>query len=376
MIPQHKPTFEEEERGALIEYITTGDPYYTEFHKTKQLERMIADYTKSKHCIMMPNGTLSLSCALIALGVKAGDEVICPALTMAATATAIMLIGAKPVFVETCRGGLDTNGRPKQLTIDIQDLQNKTTPKTKAVIFVSLNNHCTTLEEVVLFCFSNNIPLLEDSAQSLGCWYKGKHVGTYGAIGSFSFSTPKIISMGQGGCLITDDDELDRQIRLIKNFGRSESGTTDCYETFGVNLKITDLQAVIGIEQFKKLPQRIERMKEIYERYSRNLSDFIIPKPYDCYIPWFVCIYINDPISLSLRLKELGIGTRLFYPVLPGQGAFSRLSKEKFEGSEIVSRRGLWLPSSITLTNREIDHICNVLKTEIKTKQTNNVENI
>jgi perosamine synthetase len=352
-IPQHKPTFESEERQALIEYISTDNPFYTEFKKTKQLEEMIANYTKSKHCIMMPNGTLSLSCALIALGVKAGDEVICPVLTMAASATSIQLIGAKPVFCKT-----------KQLTLDINDVKSKITNKTKAIMFVSLNNHCSSLEEIVLFCQESGIPLLEDSAQSLGCWYNEKHVGTFGKIGSFSFSTPKIISTGQGGALITDDDDLAKQIRLIKNFGRSISGTTDCYETFGVNLKITDFQAVVGIEQMKKLDNRINKMTHIYETYRTYLGEYMIDKPYDGYIPWFVCIYVDDPISLSKELKDLGIGARLFYPVLTTQGAFS--SDVKCEESEKISTRGLWLPSYITLIDSEIDYVCKTILSCLK----------
>lgn len=346
-IPQHEPTFEIEEREALIEYISTDNPFYTEFRKTKQLEEMIADYTKSKHCIMMPNGTLSLSCALIAMGVKAGDEVICPVLTMAASATSIQLIGAIPIFCKT-----------KQLTLDIDDVKSKITDKTKAIMFVSLNNHCTSLEEIVLFCQERGIPLLEDSAQSLGCWYKGKHVGTYGKIGSFSFSTPKIISTGQGGALVTDDDELADKIRLIKNFGRSVSGTTDCYETFGVNFKITDFQAVVGIEQMKKLEKRISRMKQIYHHYRQHLGKFMLDKPYEGYIPWFICIYVDDPVNLSHQLKERGIGSRLFYPVLTTQGAFKDDNFVCAESSNI-SERGLWLPSYITITDDEIDYVCN-----------------
>lgn len=352
MIPQHKPTFDNEERQALIEYLQQEpEPYYTEFKKTKQLEEMIASYTKSRYCIMMPNGTLSLSCALLAFGVKPGDEVICPALTMAATATSVQLIGATPVFCDI-----------KGLTMDPEDLERKITDKTKAVIYVSLNNHYDNIVEIKNICNRYSIDLLEDAAQSLGCWNSENHVGTHGRIGSFSFSTPKIISTGQGGALITDDSELNHKIRLIKNFGRPSSGTSDHYITFGVNLKITDLQAVIGIEQMKKLPQRVERMKHIHARYYSHLKDIMMEKPYDGYIPWFVCIYVDNRQMLIDHLKENGIQTRCIYPVLPNQPAFDDLSNERFPEATVRSLTGLWLPSFITITDEQIDFICNTIK--------------
>ena len=158
----------------------------------------------------------------------------------------VKMFGAKPIFVD-----VDKN----TLCLDLKSVESAITSKTKAIIFVSANGRYP-LEKIDKFtslCNQNNIHLIEDAAQSLGSYYPdGTHIGRKGKVGSFSFSTPKIISTGQGGALITDDDEVAFKIRLLKDFGRSRGGT-DIHDTIGFNSKFTELQAVIGIEQMKKV---------------------------------------------------------------------------------------------------------------------------
>ncbi len=307
LILQTRPNFDIKEADAVYEYMK-GDNFYTEFKYTTELENIIAKYIGSKYCIMVNNGTVSLILALMALGISQGDEVIVPNYTMIASINAIKILGAIPIITDVDN---------KTFTLSTEIIKNYVTDKTKAVMHVSLNNRTKNLEEIVNFCKEKNIYMIEDAAQSLGCFINGKHIGTFGIIGSFSLSTPKIISTGQGGFLVTDDYELYKKMSMIKNFGRKEGGI-DNFEVFGINLKFTDIQAIIGIEQMKKLDFRIKRMREIFDLYYNQLKGIvkIIPPQNDEWIPWFIEIIIEDREKLIDFLKHHNIQTRKTYPVI------------------------------------------------------------
>ena len=261
-INQMEPSFDEKEQNALAEYMGSGG-WVTEFQKTRQFENMIKEYTGSKYCWVTANGTVSLSIALMACGIGVGDEVICPDYTMIATPNSAELIGAKAVFVDVER---DT------LCMDFEKMKSAVTPQTKAVMLVSINGrYPSKYEEIAAYCQERHLSLIEDAAQSLGSFYKGMHIGRLGKIGSFSFSMPKIITTGQGGALITDDDELNDKIKKLRDFGR-EKGGIDHYLIKGWNFKFTDIQAVIGIEQMKKIPARVKRKKEMGMLYDSLLA--------------------------------------------------------------------------------------------------------
>ena len=215
-IPQMQPWFDEQEKKALSDYLDAGG-WMTEFTETKNFAAAIASYTGSKYGSVLANGTLTMTAALIALGLtKKVDEVIVPAYTMIATPNAVVLAGATPVFCDVERN---------TMCMDMESMKKAITSKTKAILLVSINGrYPNKLEAILDFCKQKNIFVIEDAAQSLGSFYKGRHVGTYGLIGSFSFSMPKIITTGQGGALVSDDEELMRKIELVKNFGRKEAG--------------------------------------------------------------------------------------------------------------------------------------------------------
>lgn len=354
-INQMEPSFDECERIALNEYMLQGG-WVTEFRKTREFENEIAKYTGALFCSVVSNGTVALSIALMACGVTAGDEVIVPDYTMVATPNAAELIGAKAVFV-------DINAQ--DLCMDFEMMKSAVTSKTKAVILVSINGrYPANIEKIVEFCKKRNIYLIEDAAQSLGSFWNGKHVGRYGDIGSFSFSAPKIITTGQGGALITDNEELFNQIVKIRDFGR-ECGGSDHYLTKGWNFKFTDIQAVIGLEQMKKLPDRVRRKKEMGKLYQEALADIsgveLIYTDLNQTAPWFFDILCENRQGLIEHLKENNIGTRPFYPALHKEPAYN-YHNLSFPVAEDVANRGLWLPSSITLTNEEIIYICNCIK--------------
>ena len=350
-INQMEPNFDHRETEALCKYMEDGG-WVTEFKKTREFEQMIVDYTGAKYCSVVSNGTVSLSIALMACGVTVGDEVLVPDYTMVATPNSAELIGAKAVFVDIDKDTLCMNY--EQMTAAVTD-------RTKAVILVSINGRSPdNIEDYVKFCTDHNIFLIEDAAQSLGSYNRDKHLGRYGVIGSFSFSAPKIITTGQGGALITDDENLYNKIKKIRDFGR-EAGGSDHYLEKGWNFKFTDIQAVIGIEQMKKLPERVLRKKEMGRLYEENLKGVhgveLIHTNYTEVAPWFFDILCDKRDELKCFLKDHGIGTREFYPALHKEPAYG-YEELSFPNAEEVAQRGLWLPSSVNLSDEQILYIC------------------
>lgn len=348
-IHQMEPWIGEEEKQAMSEYLDSG-AWLTEFKKSREFEEMICQYTGSKYCSMMPNGTLSLIVALVACGIQRGDDVLVPDYTMVATPNSVVLAGARPVFVDV---------EEDSLCIDFDDLKHRITRKTRALMLVSINGRVPNkMKEILDFCAKKNVIVIEDAAQSLGSFYDTRHLGTFGAIGSFSFSVPKVITTGQGGALITDDKDLYERIKKIRDFGRPTGGS-DHYLTMGWNMKFTDLQAVIGIEQMKKLPWRVERKKKIYKLYKKNLSHiksivFVPTCPETS--PWSIDVIVDNRKELITYLSENNIGSRPFYPPLHSEPVYG--FSDSFPVTEKIARKGLWLPSSSKLSDDEINEIC------------------
>ena len=352
-IVQSRPCFNEEEPNACVSYFQTGDPFLTEFKQTESLENAIRTLTGSTHCFMTPSGTSALITALLACNVGPGDEVLVPDYTMVATANSIRLLGAKPIFVDV---------HPNSYTLHVDDVIKHLTPSTKAVIHVTLNNRSIGLTELASLCKQKNLYLIEDAAQSLGCLIDGKHYGTIGDIGCFSFSTPKIITTGQGGCLITNNTTLATKILTLKNFGRKMGGV-EVYDSFGVNFKFTDLQAVVGLAQMKKLPQRVRRMREMFDMYYQGLSAcravVIRPAPNDEWIPWFIEVETERRDDLAAFLSKHSVQTRITYPSIHSLPVYGEPGS--FPNSDHISKHGLFLPTHFLLTNEQILYICDLI---------------
>jgi perosamine synthetase len=356
LIAQMEPWFDEHEASAVYEYMKGGG-WVTEFRKTREFEQMIAEFTGAQHCSVVCNGTVSLLLALVACGVGPGDEVIVPDYTMVATPNAVRLAGAEVIFADIS---------PDSLCLDFDAMKGAVSPRTKAIMLVTVNGrYPNNLEDYIDFCRKKGIRVIEDAAQSLGSFKSGRHLGTFGDIGSFSFSAPKIITTGQGGALVTNDATLIQRVRLLRDFGRS-SGGSDHYLTMGWNFKFTDIQAVIGIEQMKKLPWRLARKKELYALYRFHLEGtpgiFLIPTALDDTAPWFFDILVSDGLREPLvrHLGDGGIGTRPFYPALHSEPVYA-LAKE-FPVADRIARQGLWLPSSSWLTDETVETVCDEIK--------------
>ena len=354
-IPQMEPWFGAEEKDALNQYMDEGG-WLTEFKRTTEFENRIAGYTGAKHAVVVNNGTVSLTLMALAAGIKAGDEVIVPNYTMIATPNAVKMFGAVPVFADVEK---DT------LCLDLTCMREAITPKTKAVFFVNANgrNPKAGIEAYQQLCADHGLIFLEDSAQSLGSKYPdGRHQGTTGLAGSFSFSAPEVISTGQGGAMITNDDDMATRLRRLKDFGRSGGGN-DIHDSIGYNFKFTEMQAVIGNEQMKKLPWRVERKKEIFRQYKENLSAIreisFFDQDLSCTTPWFIDVLAEKREELVQYLKGHGIGSRTMYPPINQQVAYQVPGNHPV--SELVGKKGLWLPSASQLTDEQIIRICGAI---------------
>jgi perosamine synthetase len=293
----------------------------------------------------------------IAAGIKSGDEVLVPNYTMIATPNSIKMFGAVPVFVDV---------EPETLCMDFECAKKAITPRTKAILFVNANgrNPKSGIDQFVQLCNENGLVLLEDAAQSLGsCYPNGNHQGTAGLAGSFSFSAPKIISTGQGGAIITNNDDMAFKLKRLKDFGRSGGGN-DVHDTIGYNFKFTEMQAIIGNEQMKKLPWRIHRKKEIYVLYMEKLKDVkqvsFFDQDLEFTTPWFVDVLVEDRDKLQVFLRDNGVGTRTMYPPINKQIAYN--TPGEYEVTNVIGTKGIWLPSASQLTDEQITYITDKIR--------------
>jgi perosamine synthetase len=352
-IEQMAPWFGEEERRAVAEYIDSGG-WLTEFHKTSEFERMIAEYAGSRHAIVVTSGTAALFCALVGCGIGPGDEVIVPDFTMIATANAVLLAGARPVL-----GDID----PSNLCLDLNAAERAITQRTRAILLVSINGRTAEIAKTEALARKYSLKLIEDAAQSFGSVHCGRALGTFGLAGVYSFSPMKIISTGQGGAVVTDDPEVASRIRRFKDFGRTRGGI-DEHESIGYNFKFTDLQAVIGIEQMKKLEWRVRRKKELFALYRSELGDVknvtFVDTDLSQVTPWFIDVLADKRDALISHLKANRIGARPFYPPIHSQLPYQ--GYERCPVTEETVGRGVWLPSSSFLSDDDVRRVCDSIR--------------
>ncbi len=353
MIPQIEPWIDETELKQLKEVI--GSTWITEGKKTKEFEEKIASYTKAKHAISACNGTVALYMCFKALGIKEGDEVIVPDLTFIATANSVFMAGGMPVLADV---------DAKNLNLDPSKIEGKITPRTKAIMPVHLYGRPARMDEINEIARRHNLFVVEDAAQGIGVSYKGKHVGILGDLGVLSFYGNKTITSGEGGMVLTNDDNLAKKCWMLKNHGREVKGSF-IHPSIGYNFCMTDLQAAVGLAQFSKLPEIIRRKKRNREHYENSLSSLptisFQEAPSGC-VDLFTNILLDKPEKLALFLEKQGVQTRRFFYPLHKQPAYKHLKFGSFPTSSHLYDHGLSLPSSATLTPEDIDFVCEKIK--------------
>jgi perosamine synthetase len=353
-INQVEPYITESEIRAVDEYMRSGG-WITEFEKTALFEKMISEFLCTKYAVVVPNGTIGLYLALLAAGIGKGDSVIVPDFTMIASPNSVVWANADVLLCDTER---DT------LCLDLQRVRPR--KDTKGLMYVSINGRSGDMGEIKDYCRDHEMVLIEDACQSFGSKWKGKYMGTFGDIGVFSFSPHKIITTGQGGAIVTNNEEYYDRVKKLKDFSRVKPGV-DIHTGIGYNFKFTDLQAVLGIEQLKSIDFRMRKKREIYQAYMNALSESkgrfsLLPIDLSQVVPWFIDVICESQRDTVIKaLKDSGVGSRPFYPPIHSQEPYKKHGGS-FPVTEELASKGLWLPSSLSLDQSDIQRITGVLK--------------
>ena len=356
-INQIEPWIDNEEKEQLLRVIEST--YVTEHNLTKEFEQKIKDLTGSKHAVSMTNGTAALFCCLKSLGIGPGDEVIVPDMTFIATANAVIMTGATPIIVDVLQ---------EDLGIDCAKIREKISSSTKAIIPVHLYGGAANLYQLQKVCNEYGIHLVEDAAQGVGVKYDGKHVGTFGDLGILSFYGNKTITCGEGGIVLTDNDELAESCYRLKNHGRDKKGVF-IHSHIGYNFAFTEMQAAIGISQLNKLSRIIEKKDQIRRRYMRELGHIenlkpLVFKSHITPVHWFSSYFLDQKTQLQKYLTSKKIQTRDFFYPLHLQPCYKdfNLDKSDFKTSTDAYRRGFSLPSAYNLSEEKQNYVIEAMK--------------
>jgi perosamine synthetase len=333
--------FGKEEIDSICEAITNKN--ISQGKITAQFESLFAEKMKSKYAVTSPNGTTAILLALHAIGVRGGDEVITPVFTAMGTANGVFGLGAKPIFV-------DTNA--DNSSICISDIESKITPNTKAILVMHPNGLNCDIEALQSLSEKYALPIVEDSAQAMFSQYQGQNLGTFFAIGTFSFSVAKIISSGQGGISITDDVALYEKMTKMKIQDR------DDYDTPSFNMKFTDIQAAMLLPQLMRIDTRIAKVTQVFKRYKDAIGSLegVRIEPIDLErgnIPLWALVQFEDRERLLEFLIRKGISP-VKYPKPLNHAKWFRSSGE-FPNADRISNRGLRLPCGPSVSVQDVD---------------------
>jgi perosamine synthetase len=301
MIPISKPMMGPEEEAAVIEVLRSG--HLAQGERVEEFEQRFAAYIGAPYSVAVNNGTSALHLTLLAMGIHSGDEIITTPLSFIATAGAIALAGAEPVFVDVWEG---------DFLIDEDLVEAAITPRTRAILPVSLYGQPADMNHLALLAEQNGLLLLEDASQAVGAERADRMSGTWGSGGTFSFYATKNMTTGEGGMLTTGDRVLAERVRLLRSHGERERYRS---ERLGFNARMTDIQAAIGLAQLTKLPDFIRRRREIAHRYSAEMKGVITPDENGFHVYHQYVIRVPRREEFIRRLLILGVQTGIHYPI-------------------------------------------------------------
>lgn len=357
VIPQIAPWIDDAELEMLREVVKST--YVTEHRLTERFEEEIRRLTGAKHAVTVANGTVALYCSLLALGIKADDEVLVPDMTFIATANAVVMAGGRPVFVDVDR---------KTFCMDPEHAAALITPRTKGILPVHLYGIAADVPSLEALCCRHGLWLLEDAAQGVGVRLHGRHVGTFGRLGVLSFYGNKTITTGEGGVVLSNEGELARGVFRLKNHGRDRKGIF-VHEHIGFNFSFTEMQAAVGLAQLGKLDRIIGRKAEIrkcYEEALGGLPGLSFPSVPHGTSPvfWFTSVLSDDVEGLASHLSARGIQTRRFFLPLHEQPCYQGrgLDLTPRPGSRWAYDHGLSLPSSYDLSKEAQERVIEAVR--------------
>lgn len=359
-IPVFEPALNGNEARYLMECVQTG--WISSLGKfITQFETSFASFCGSKHGVAVSNGTTALHLALVALGIGTGDEVIVPTLSFIATANAVQYTGAKVVFADS---------EAETWNIDPDKIRAKITPRTKAILPVHLYGHPANMQPILDLGEEYGIPVIEDAAEAHGALYQNKRVGSLGKMGVFSFYGNKIITTGEGGMILTDDDALAERLRFLRDHAMAPQKRY-WHTEVGFNYRMTNLQAAVGLAQMEQIETFIARKRAIAQKYMQGLAglDAVQMPPSAAWatsVYWMFTILLTDRARISrdelmAALKTRNIDSRpVFFPIHEMPPYYTE--GEHYPVAEDLSRRGINLPSGTLLTDEDILRVCTALR--------------
>ncbi|MBU4484896.1 DegT/DnrJ/EryC1/StrS family aminotransferase [bacterium] len=363
-VPVNEPVISDLSKKNVIEALETGW-ISSSGRFVDQFERDFANYVGVKHGIAVCNGTAALHVALLAMGIGKGDEVIVPAFTMAASWLSIIHAGAKPVFVD-CE--LET------YNIDVKKIEEKITDQTKAIMPVHIYGLSCEMDELLKIASKYKIKIIEDAAEVHGAEYKGKKCGSFGDAAAFSFYANKIITTGEGGMVVTDDDEIAHKSRKLKDLYHSDEKRF-IHEDVGYNYRMTNMQAAVGCGELAGIDGYIEKkqwMASLYDENLKNVRGLKLPvtKSHLKNVYWMYGVVVDEnefgmsKDELRNRLKEKGVDTRDFFYSPTDQPVLRKYLQvnESFPNADYLAHNGFYMPSGLAITEDQILYVCDVLK--------------
>lgn len=371
MIPVNQPLLNGREKELLAQCIETGwissdGPFVSEF------ERKFSSYIGVKYGVAVCNGTAALETALFAAGISKGDEVILPAFTIISCALAVIRLGAIPVLVDA---------EPETWNMDVGQIESRLSSKTKAIMPVHIYGHPVDMDPVLAIAKKHNLVVIEDAAEAHGAEYKGCKCGGLGHISAWSFYANKIITTGEGGMVLTSDPKMAKRAASYRNLCfRPEKRF---YHTeLGYNFRMTNMQAAIGVAQMDRIEEFIQIKRRLGEYYRERLSKIRgikcqVEKPWAKTVYWMYCIELDSALGLNAEmvmkvLERQGIGTRPFFLGLHEQLAlldFGLFHGEHYPVTERIGRQGLYLPSGLALTEKQINEVVAALRSILMKKE-------
>jgi perosamine synthetase len=364
-IPVAAPVLDGREVEYVLECLTTSwissnGRFIAEF------EKAFAAFCGVKHAIATNNGTSALHLALVALGLKAGDEVIVPTLTYIASANAVRYCHAKPVFVDN---------HINTFNMDPEDVAAKISPLTRGIMPVHLYGHPADLEPILKLAQKHDLFVVEDAAEAVGAMYKGRVIGGHGTCATFSFFGNKIITTGEGGIVTTNDDDLAARLRLYRGQG-VDPERKYWFPVVGYNYRMTNIEAAIGLAQLERINQHLAARKTVAEGYHKrlaHLSDRItLPtsENWAKHAYWMYTILLRDGVSknrdrIMQELEDLGIETRPVFHPLHTLPPYRNESHGLFPRAELCGARGINLPTHGRLTQSDLDRVAGALETAL-----------
>ncbi|HEX55172.1 MAG: DegT/DnrJ/EryC1/StrS aminotransferase [Candidatus Altiarchaeales archaeon] len=342
---------------------------------TEKFENTFAEYLNVKHAFAVSSGTAALHIANIALGIGRGDEVILPSLTFVATSNSVLYAGAKPVFADITSYD--------DFTISPDDIQNKITSRTKAIIVVHYGGYMCDMNAILEIAQDYGVFVIEDSAHAVGAEISGRKAGTIGDIGCFSFFSNKNLVTGEGGMIVTNNDEIAEKIKSIRSHGMTiltwdrHRGYAHSYDVInlGFNYRLNEMASAIGLAQLKKLDENNRKRMLITEKYKKLLR-----RVYEIYIPFnnyrgkpsyhIFPILLSDEIprqEFMEKLKEKGIQTSIHYPPIHLFTYYRKLGfRERLQKTEYVGKHEVTLPLYPMLEDSDIEYIVDMVYTTIQ----------